>query len=81
MLPVPQPCRQTLGLTNLGRNPSVIIPLIYWERRRASLSDMKGYTDYRKAAQTIKDGGYATSPTYVGNTAASSKNGGSYSMM
>ena len=26
---------------------------------------LKGCTDYRKAAQIIKDGGYATSPTYV----------------
>lgn len=26
---------------------------------------LKGCTDYKKAAQIIKDGGYATSPTYV----------------
>ena len=28
---------------------------------------LKGCTDYKKAAQIIKDGGYATSLTYVGN--------------
>ena len=28
---------------------------------------LKGCTDYRKAVQIIKDGGYATSPTYVEN--------------
>ena len=28
---------------------------------------LKGCTDYKKAAQIIKDGGYATSPTYVEN--------------
>lgn len=26
---------------------------------------LKGCTDYKKAVQLIKDGGYATSPTYV----------------
>ncbi|CAK7061588.1 MAG: hypothetical protein BACD_02895 [Bacteroides rodentium] len=28
---------------------------------------LKGCTDYRKAVQIIKDGGYATAPDYVGN--------------
>lgn len=28
---------------------------------------LKGCTDYKRAAQIIKDGGYATSPTYVEN--------------
>ena len=31
---------------------------------------LKGCTDYRKAAQIIKDGGYATSHTYVANLCA-----------
>lgn len=31
---------------------------------------LKGMTDYRKAIQLIKDGGYATSPTYVDNLCA-----------
>lgn len=30
-------------------------------------SGLKGCTDYKKAAKIIKDGGYATSPTYVEN--------------
>lgn len=30
-------------------------------------AELKGETDYKKAAQIIKNGGYATSPTYVEN--------------
>ncbi|WP_350336777.1 glucosaminidase domain-containing protein [[Clostridium] symbiosum] len=33
---------------------------------RLRYEGLKGCTDYRKAAQIIKDGGYATSPDYVG---------------
>ena len=33
-------------------------------------SGLKGQKDYRKAVQTIKDGGYATSPTYTTNLCA-----------
>ena len=31
------------------------------------MAGLKGETNYQKAAQIIKDGGYATSPTYVTN--------------
>ena len=35
------------------------------ERKQAPLRRLKGCTDYKKAVQIIKDGGYATSLTYV----------------